>query len=307
MNIINTIIPIFVLIVLGWLAGRRGFLPASFLGPANRLVFYLAIPAMIFRVLSKTDFHAEFDVQVVAGTVLALIIVFAVAWGVGARLHLKKGQRGSFIHTTFHGNLGYIGFAVVYYFLGAQGLARASIIASFVILVQNFLAVLVLQVYSSDVRSHFQNLRTIILNIIANPVIISAVAGMLFSIFTIPVPLVIGRSLDILSSLALPLALLIIGGSISFSFMRSKMAFILMACTLKLIALPTIGLITFKLMNLAAGDYLPGIILLATPTATVTFVMANEMKGDPDFANAAISLSTILSAGTFIFWLAVVP
>jgi malate permease and related proteins len=165
----------------------------------------------------------------------------------------------------------------------------------------------VLQVYSSDVRSHFQSLRTMGLTILGNPVIISAVSGMLFSIFAIPVPLVIGRSLDILSSLALPLALLIIGGSISFSFMRSKMGFILLASMLKLIALPATGLIIFKLLHLASGDYLPGIILLASPTATVTYVMAKEMKGDPDFANAAISLSTILSAGTFMFWLAVVP
>ena len=307
MHIINTIIPIFVLIVLGWFAGRRGFLPVSFLGPANRLVFYLAIPAMIFWALSKTDFHAEFDLQVVAGTLLALIIVFAVAWGVCSMLHLERGQKGTFIHTTFHGNLGYIGFAVAYYFLGAQGLARASIIASFVILLQNFLAVLVLQVHSSDVKSHFQSLRTLVLTILGNPVIISAFAGMLFSIFLIPVPLVIGRSLDILSSLALPLALLIIGGSMSFSFMRSKMGYILLACVLKLIALPCTGLIIFKFCNLASGDYLPGIILLASPTATVTYVMAKEMRGDPDFANATISLCTILSAGTFIFWLAFVP
>jgi len=307
MHIIHTIIPIFLLIVLGWFAGRRGFLPASFLGPANRLVFYLAIPAMIFRALSKTDFHAEFDLYVVVGTLMALIIVFAVAWGVCTMLHLKHGQRGTFIHTTFHGNLGYIGFAVAYYFLGAQGLARASIIASFVILLQNFLAVLVLQVYSSEVRSHFQNLRTMVMTVLGNPVIISAVAGMLFSIFLIPVPLIIGRSLDILSSLALPLALLIIGGSISFSFIRSKIGYILLACVLKLIALPCTGLIIFKICNLASGDYLPGIILLASPTATVTYVMAKEMRGDSDFANATISLCTVLSAGTFIFWLAFIP
>ena len=238
---------------------------------------------------------------------MALIIVFAVAWGVCTMLHLKRGQKGTFIHTTFHGNLGYIGFAVAYYFLGAQGLARASIIASFVILLQNFLAVLVLQVHSSDVKSHFQSLRTLVLTILGNPVIISAFAGMLFSIFLIPVPLVIGSSLDILSSLALPLALLIIGGSMSFSFMRSKMGYILLACVLKLIALPCTGLIIFKFCNLASGDYLPGIILLASPTATVTYVMAKEMRGDPDFANATISLCTILSAGTFIFWLAFVP
>ena len=307
MHIINTIIPIFIVILLGWLAGRRGFLPASFMGPANRLVFYLAIPAMIFRALSKTDFHAEFDLAVVIGTLLSLVVVFALAWWLCSMFHLERGQRGTFIHASFHGNLGYIGFAVAYYFLGPQGLARASIIASFVILLQNFLAVLVLQVHSSHVRSHFQNLRTLLLSILANPVIISAVAGMMVSIFAISLPPVIARILDILSSLALPLALLIIGGSISFSFMRSEIRYIFLVCVLKLIALPTSGLIMFKLMSLSAGNYLPGMILLASPTATVTYVMAREMKGNPDFANAAISLCTILSAGTFIFWLTLVP
>ncbi|EFK12410.1 conserved hypothetical protein [delta proteobacterium NaphS2] len=220
---------------------------------------------------------------------------------------MNAGSGERLFTPLFHGNLGYIGFAVAYYFLGAQGLARASIIASFVILLQNFLAVLVLQVHSNHVRSHFQNLRTLVLSFLANPVIVSAVAGMMVSIFVIPIPPVIARSLDILSSLALPLALLIIGGSISFSFMRSEIRYILLVCVLKLIALPTSGLIIFKLMNLSTGNYLPGMILLASPTATVTYVMAREMKGDPNFANAAISLCTILSAGTFIFWLAVVP
>ncbi len=307
MHIIDTIIPIFVLIVLGWVAGRRGFLPTAFLGPANRLVFYLAIPAMIFRALSKTNFHAEFDPQVVVGTLLALVIVFFVAWGACLMLHLKGEQRGTFIQTTFHGNLGYIGFAVAYYFLGANGLARAGIIASFLILLQNFLAVLVLQVHSSGPRHYARNIRAMILTILGNPVILSAVAGILFSIFEIPVPLVIGRSLDILSSLALPLALLIIGGSISFEFMRSKMGIILLACLLKLMVLPLTGWILLEILNVPPGDYLPGIILLASPTATVTYVMAREMKGDPDFANAAISLCTIISSGTFIFWLVLIP
>jgi malate permease and related proteins len=85
------------------------------------------------------------------------------------------------------------------------------------------------------------------------------------------------------------------------------MGYILLACVLKLIALPCTGLIIFKSCNIVSVDYLPGIILLASPTATVTYVMAKEMKGDPDFANATISLCTILSSGTFIFWLAFVP
>lgn len=307
MDIISTIVPIFALIILGWFAGRHGFLPVSFMGPANRLVFYLAIPAMIFQALAKTDFSREFDVKVTLGTLLALSVVFCISWGMSFLIQLKAGQRGTFIHTTFHGNLGYIGFAVAYYYLGENGLARASMIASFVILLQNFLAITVLQFYSNNHSHQKQNIRNMMLTMVGNPVIISAVAGMLFSVLRIPVPLIMERTLGILSSLALPLALLIIGGSISFQFIRSKMGTILLACLLKLIVLPCIGLILFKAFNVGSGDYLPAIILLAAPTATVTFVMAREMKGDPDLANAAISLCTVLSSVTFILWLVIVP
>jgi hypothetical protein len=72
---------------------------------------------------------------------------------------------------------------------------------------------------------------------------------------------------------------------------------------MKLILLPGLGLIFYRSLGLALQDYLPGLILLASPSATLTYVMAKEMNGDTDFAVAAISISTILSAITFTIWL----
>ena len=72
MNVITTIIPIFALITLGWVASKKSFMPPEFVGPANRLVYFLAIPAMIFRSISKTNFHTHFNPQVLAGTLLAI-------------------------------------------------------------------------------------------------------------------------------------------------------------------------------------------------------------------------------------------
>jgi predicted permease len=72
---------------------------------------------------------------------------------------------------------------------------------------------------------------------------------------------------------------------------------------LKLILLPALGLIAYRVAGAAATEYIPGLILLASPTATVTYVMAREMKGDAEFAVAAISASTLLSAITFTVWL----
>jgi len=302
MNIITTIIPIFVIIIIGWFSRWRGFIPPEFISPANRLVYYIAIPAMIFHYISKASLKTQFDVTVLALTLLPVLAVFAVAWSAGIINRVRRGQRGTFIQTAFHGNLGYIGLAVAYYFLGNEGLVRASIIAGFIMILQNFLAVVALQL-NSDNPSATGNRFDVALRILGNPVILSATAGILFSLSGLRMPLVIDRSLDILSGFALPMALLVIGASLSFELMQLRILRVLSTGIMKLILLPGLGFALYRLFGLASQDYLPGLILLASPTATITYVMAKEMNGDTDFAVAAISTSTMFSAITFTVWL----
>ncbi len=302
MNIITTIIPIFIIIIIGWFARWRGFIPPEFISPANRLVYYIAIPAMIFHSISKASLKTQFDAAVLAITLLSVLAVFAVAWSAGIINRVRRGQRGTFIQTAFHGNLGYIGLAVAYYFLGNEGFVRASIIAGFIMILQNFLAVVALQL-NSDNPSAAGNRFEVAFRILGNPVILSAMAGILFSLSGLKIPLIIDRSLDILSGFALPMALLVIGGSLSFELMQLRILRVLSSSFMKLILLPGLGFALYRLFGLASQDYLPGLILLASPTATITYVMAKEMNGDTDFAVAAISISTMFSAITFTLWL----
>ena len=302
MDIVATIIPIFTVIILGWFASARGFILPEFLGPANRLVYYIAIPAMIFRSISRSSFTNQFDIKVLSIALSSILVIFGFAWGVGFITQIRREQMSAFVQDSFHGNLGYIGLAVAYYFLGTEGLAKASIIAGFMMILQNLLGVTVLAVYSGD-KSVKEGKWHIALRIMRNPIILSVIAGMIFSISEIPMPLIINRSLDILSGLALPMALLIIGGSLSFKLMRLNMFPVLSTSMIKLVLLPGLGFLLFNLSGIVPADYLPGLILLASPTATVTYVMAKEMNGDTDFAVAAISTSTLMSAVTFTVWL----
>ncbi len=305
MNIISTIIPIFVIIILGWLARVYGFIRSEFIEPANRLVFYLAIPAMVFRSVSKASLNSQFDARVVILAMLSVCIVFGLAWFLVSGSHLLQNQQGTFIQNSFHGNMGYVGLAVSFYYLGSGGFVRASILAGFLMIFQNLLAVIALQAHAPH-HSASKSRWIPALKIMGNPIILSALAGILVSLTALPVPLVLGRCLDILSNLALPLALLIIGASLSFDMMRSKLIAVLSCGLLKLILLPGIGFILYRLFNVLPEAYLPGIILLASPTATVTYVMAKEMQGDSEFAVAAISLNTLLSALTYTAWLSIV-
>jgi predicted permease len=301
-DILKTILPIFVIILLGWSLRRLDFMKEGFLKPANRLVYYVAIPAMIFREIAEAELVQHFSLVLVATTLVPLILVALIGLILVRGIKLQRYRVGSFLQCSFHGNLGYIGLAVAFYFLGDQGFTRASILAGFVMLLQNFLAVVALSRFNKQPDQKISTL-SLVRRVLLNPVIISAMAGMAFSLTGLDLPVILDRSLKILSGMALPLALLVIGTSISFAQMRQQLRLTALIGVLKLLLLPATGLILFHLLNLQRTEYLPALILLASPTATVSYVMALEMAGDADMATAAISVTTLVSAVTFTLWL----
>ena len=302
MDIFTTIVPVFSIILLGWISRKKGFIHADFIGPANSLVFYIAIPAMIFSAISKATLTTHFNFGILVITLTTALVVCILVWIFGHTCRLRKGQLGSYVQISFHGNLGYIGLAVAFYYLGEDGFVKASILTGFLMILQNLLSVLSLTVNAHQLDSARYG-RTIVRNLAGNPVALSAMAGIICSFLNVPIPLIVQRSLDILSGLALPMALLIIGASISFQDVRHKMKWVLSAISFKLILMPGLGYVGYRVLGFSPGEYLPGLILLASPTATISYVMAKEMKGDPDLAVIAISMCTLLSALTYTFWL----
>lgn len=278
-------------------------MPSEFLGPANRLIYHIAIPAMIFRAISRSTLGSEFHGPVLFVTLGAAVIVYLVAWLISRWRRMPSSRTGAFVQSAGHGNLGYIGLSVAFYYLGDGGLVRASIIAGFLMILQNMLSVVALQARASGTDKGAGG-KKIARSLFGNPIILSALAGIAASALGIPIPLVIQRSLDMLSGLAPPTSLLLIGASLSVTVMGKHLRPVAGAVGLKLLFLPAVGLLAYRVLGLAAADFLPGLILLSSPTATVAYVMAKEMGGDTDFAVAAISASTLFSAATIALWLA---
>jgi hypothetical protein len=304
MTILATIVPIFAVILIGWWAHFRGLIPTDFFGPANRLVFYVAIPAMVFSAIAKASLGREFHAAVLAVTLGCILAVALLAWAVARICGMPRPRRGAFIQNCFHGNQGYIGLAVAFYYLGAEGFARASIITGFMMILNNFLAVLVLQRHAAGPAAAGRLSHTL-RRVLGHPIILAALAGVLCAAFEVRLPLVIERGLAILSGMALPLALLIIGGSLTFDLLKSRWAPLAASAGMKLLVMPALGLAAFRHLGIGAADFIPALILLATPSATVSYVMAHEMGGDAEFAVGAISASTLLSFATISCWLAV--
>jgi predicted permease len=223
---------------------------------------------------------------------LFLSFLLAVAMG------LRKGTLGSFIQITFHGNITYIGLAVLYYMLGEEGLKKGSILIGFLILLNNTLAIAVISWASQKHTNIWKSLGSIA----RTPLIIATFLGMMFLYFGIPMPDILLKSMGILANIALPMALIIIGASMSVGTVKSSLKLSGIATLLKLMVLPFLSFFFCYLYSIPYRDSLPGVILLATPSATTSFILANQLGGDTDLASGVITLSTLLSPLAFIFW-----
>jgi len=304
MDVAATIVPIFAMVLMGWLARRQGFMPLAFFQPANRLVYYMAIPAFIFRSVSRASLTTQFNGTVLLITLGAALCAYGTAWLLTRFRKWPDGRASAFILCSGHGNQGYVGLPIAFYYMGQAGLAKAGILAGFLMIVQNLLSVLFLQAYAPHKQATgLLRLKAVGAKLIANPIIVAAFLGILASASGLRLPTVVLRFLDMLGGIAPPLALLLIGASLSFDVLRKNINSVLGSTGIKIVGMPALGLLLCALWQVPADDSLPGLILLSSPTATVTFVMIKEMQADSEFAVAAISASTLLSAGTYLFWL----
>lgn len=297
LHIPDTILPIFSVILLGFFLRQRGIIDPAFTKTANQIVFYAAIPAMLFSSISQAPFKANFHLTAVICLLCAISVQLILGLASARVMAVPAQHRGTFLQSSFHGNLGYMAYAIAYYALGQDEFARTAILSSFLMVAQNLLAVGVLVAFRTDRKSNQEKQgRLFIKTIYRNPIILAVIVSMLYSAFGLPIPTPIKRSLQILSGMALPTALLLIGASLSFRAVRLRMKEIAGIGFLKLICFPLIGLLAMRLAQVPDFFILPGIILLASPPATVTYVMAVELGGDSELAASSISILTLASA-----------
>jgi malate permease and related proteins len=297
MTVIETIAPIFFIIIFGYLLQQRGLLKAQFIQEANRFVFLFSLPVLIFTGIMKSDIK-DIGLVNILSVIIPTLVILCLAFLMAIFMGLKKGTLGSFVQTTFHGNITYIGLAVLYYMLGDEGLKKGSILIGFLILVNNTLAIAIISWTS---QKHSNILRSLA-SIAKTPLIIATFLGMVLLYFGIPVPKLLIKSMGILGNIALPMALIIIGGSMSLNTLRNSIKLSGIISLMKLMVLPFLSFLFCYFYAIPAHDALPGIILLATPTATTSFILANELGGDTELASGVITLSTLLSPLAFIFW-----
>ena len=298
MQLVETIAPIFLIILVGYLIRNLGVLKDDFFSEANRFVYFFSLPVLIFTGIVKSGLET-FSISLILSVVLPTIAVFFLACGLGRLMGLRRGQLGTFVQSTYHGNVSYIGLAVVFYMLGEEAFRHGSIMVGFLVLTTNLLSSIILSMATSRPDKHGPGP---LVSIARNPVIISSLAGILAAYVKLPIPVLVMKSMGILATIALPLALVTIGASLTPASMKQAWKLGVLVSGIKLLLLPALGVGLLRALALPAREGFTGVLLLATPVATLAYIMAEQMGGDGELASSAVTLSTILSLFSYMGW-----
>ena len=301
--VFQRVFPVFLLIVCGWLVKRKGIAGEGFFKGASKVVFNLALPALAFLKISPLDFDQIFNVREVmlsCGIVLGFFIFSAL---ISLRIS-RNDQKGVFTQGAFRGNIAVIGTALVLNLYGELMFARAVMILAFVLPMFNILSViaLVVPLHGFTLKGLSHSLK----NIARNPLILSVLTGLFFSIFRISLPPLIHNFLGYLSDMALPLALITVGGSLTWQGLKNKGSLALGAAFIKLILMPLTAVSLFYFLGYRGDDLGMIFIMTGAPTAVASHIMAEAMENDGELSALIVTLTTAMAAVTTMSGIALI-
>ncbi len=213
--ILGLVTPVFLIIILGYFLRRIGLINDVFISLSSKVVFTVALPALIFTEVSKLSLNEVLDFRIIIFVYAGTIISFLLVWFLSNPFIKEGNDRGVFIQGSFRGNFAIVGLALISSVFGSENLSKAALILGFTIPLYNVLAVIALTLPVRVERN--LNYTHTFYEILKNPLIIAVLVGLLFSYFAIPIPDVISNTVDYVAALALPLALIGLGGFMKFS------------------------------------------------------------------------------------------
>jgi len=281
----------------GYLSKQLNFINENFVNVTAKFAFNISLPVLIFMQVSSLNLNGVIDFELISFIYIATIISFILIWIFSIPLIKNSKDRSSFIQGAFRSNFAIIGFAIISSLLGKDTLGKASIILAFILPLYNILAVIVLTLPRRN-EVDFR-MKEMINEILFNPLIIAVVVGLIFSFGSIKLPKPLFDSGKLLADLALPLALIGIGGSLNLREIKKAPALAIISSIIKIVILPAIFTYIGYLLNFKGDALVIIYILFASPTAIVSFIMAEAMGANSKLAGNIILISTIGSVFTF--------
>ncbi len=293
MQIIIATLPTFLLILFGLFIKTQNFLADSFWSEAEKLTYYVLFPALLIGHLARTDFSSVNMAGAIVATLLGTVVIAILVFVSRALIVYQNETFTSIFQGSVRYN-SYIFLALTEVLYGQQGIRFAAIVITYMIIFTNLSSVLVLSLYGTGGKS----IKNILLSIVKNPLIVSALVGVMLSISQIKLGLTVSTFLDYLGRAALPTSLLCVGAGLRFRMGRHRWAAVISSSLIKLLGVPLATAWFLGLFNVVGPLRSVCLLYAALPCAGNSYILARQMGGDAEAMASIITLTTLLSLVT---------
>lgn len=292
--VINSLLPVFALMGIGVVLRRYNITTETFLKTSDRLVYYIFFPAMLFWKIGAAESSGEMNLNYCIASLVTIFLVFALSL-IGVRLFgISNFGAGTFSQSCYRFNT-YIGMAIIMNAFGSEGIRYFGIMISMSIPFINVMAVSTLIWYSGMRIGVKQRVLMMLKALVSNPLILSCVAGIIYSRGVGTFPVFVANTLQLLTSVALPLGLLSIGGELSFKGVREYLKVSVIAAVIRLVIMPLIGYCFLVWLDVSGIVFKVSMVFFTLPTATSIYILSSQLNSDTEMASATILISTLFS------------
>lgn len=303
---LNATMPIFLMMVVGYILKKIKMLDERTTGVINKLVFRLFLPALLFSDLVSQDFVSIWDGGFVLFCFLSTLISIAVS-ALLSKVFGDSRSRGEFIQASYRSAAATLGIAFMTNVYDNVSMVALMIIGC--VPIYNIFAVLILSLTSPENEGNDNALadKNIIIktlkNIVTNPIIISIAAGAIWSLLKIPQPKILFRGIEYLANVASPLALIGLGASFEFKNVVDNLKSVVSVSFNKLVLFVIIFLPVCIFLGFRDEKIVAALIMLGSATTSSSFIMAKNMGHDGKLTSCVVMITTLLSSFTLTLWL----
>ena len=298
---LNATIPIFLMMLLGMLFRKLGWMDEVFAAKMNKFVFLVPLPVLLFEQLATVDFSEVWDIKFI----LFCFVVTAISITISTLISMlwkDRSIKGEFIQATYRSSAALLGIAFIQNIYGTAGMAPLMIIGS--VPLYNIMAVVVLSFFKPWNNSFDKALvKKTLKGIVTNPIIIGIVAGFVWSALKLPMPLILHKTVSSIGATATPMGLMSMGATFEMKKATSKMKPTLVAVFMKLVGFCAIFLPVATMLGFRNEQLIAILVMLGSATTVSSFVMARNMGHEGTLSSGVIMLTTLLSAFTLTMWL----
>lgn len=294
---LNATVPVFVVIVVGYLLKRIGWINQGFIEASNKINFKVTLPALLIQDMVNNNFMEKFELGYVIFCAVATTISILTMWFL-ARIFMKdKSIIGEFVQASYRSSAAVLGAAFILNIYSDTGMVPLMIIGA--VPLYNIFAVIILTVECPEKGAgQSKTLSSTLKGIATNPIILSIVAGVILSVLNVHFPKVLDNTISNFSKMATPLALIAIGGSFEFGKALQKIKPAVIATVMKLVGWALVFLPIAIWLGYRDAKLMAIVIMLASPATPSCYIMSRSMHSEGTLTSSVIVLTTMCSAFT---------